>query len=303
MQVKQQARPRAKSAPSSDDLGQYARDLARWPTWTPADELAHGARLAAARKANDAIAIRRVSQAFVRHNLRLVLLVAHRFKGYGVPILDLVQDGNLGLMRAVESFDPERGTRFCTYASWWITHNIRRSLDDTSQTVRVPVHTREISRRMKKLSARTRAATGREPTLEEFSAMTGKSRTVVRRTMDGDAALYVASLDAPVGNGSSEHSTHLDLLQSPFPDAEAVLLERERAEMARGLLRSLDARSAGILRERFGDDSRTLDEVGCGLGITRERVRQIQVLAMMALRERASRAEKRSTRQREKRSP
>ncbi|MGD0679392.1 MAG: sigma-70 family RNA polymerase sigma factor [Polyangiaceae bacterium] len=276
-------------APADDSLlGPYAAQLARNPVWTAAEEREAGARLVAARKSGNAGAVKREADAFVRANLRLVVLVAHKFRGYEVPLSDLVQEGNLGLIRAVETFQPELGFKFSTYAVNWIRHFCRRCCDDHGQVVRVPVGLREKARKVRKYAARFRSIEGREPDADELADLTGEPISTLSRVADAAKLGTVLSLDTPVGE--DDGAMLGDRQPSDVADPESALLERERQQEARQMIRRLDKRTAGVLRARFRDEW-TLEAIGMGLGVSRQRAAQIEAKALRRLRNLAGRKE------------
>ena len=257
-----------------EDVRQYLSEIRRYPRLSPEEER-HLARLCAA---GDEDAIRRM----VSSNLRLVVSVAREYAGRGVPLLDLVQEGSIGLIAAAQKFDYTMDFRFSTYATKWIRQRIGMSLNDHSGVIRVPAHTAE---RMRKLSAeRTafRSEEGREPDAAELSARTGFSAEKVAQLL----ALIpeVTSLDIPVGERGED--TVGTLLPSEELEPQAELIRRELKELLDSLLQELNDRQRTILRLHFGMDDGicwSLDQIGRELGISKERVRQIERQAMDSL--------------------
>lgn len=223
--------------------------------------------------------------ALVTSNAGLVRAIAARFVGRGVDWDDLVQEGTLGLMRAAEKFDPERGFRFSTYAHWWIRQGIQRAIADHGRTVRLPVHLNEQVLRLRRCAARLSQRLGREATREELAAASGiPLEKVPALLLQSRAAL---SLDAPVSRDSD--ATLADLL--PGDGAEDPAAPNERGELQRLLedaVSHLPPREKAVLRLRFGIGAAalpTLEQIGQVLGVTRERVRQIEVKALQRLRQ------------------
>ena len=259
-----------------DPVKTYLKEIGRVPLLSAEEEAA----LAHAAKAGDAEARRRLSEA----NLRLVVSVAKRYAGRGLPFLDLIQEGNLGLMKAAEKFEPERGFKFSTYATWWIRQSITRAIADQGRTIRIPVHLVESINRVKKTAGELLRKNGREPTAEEIAVQLELEPDRVRELLQ--LAQDPISLETPVGE---EEDAHLeDFIQdeevgAPADEAGRQLLRRELLSV----LKSLTPREERVITLRFGLEdgrSRTLEELGREFNVTRERVRQIEAKALRKLR-------------------
>jgi RNA polymerase primary sigma factor len=227
----------------------------------------------------------RAREELVMANTRLVVSIARRYLGHGVPFLDLIQEGNLGLMRAVEKFDAGRGFRFSTYATWWIRQSITRSIADKSRTIRMPVHMHDRLRNLFKTTQNLEQKLGRAPSLAELSNELGIKTKRLRWMIQ--VAQTPLSLDSPFEeDGSYDLGTTVeDTNASNPPQVASLLLLKERVEQA---LASLSPREARILRMRFGlgqERAHTLEEVGQKFGLTRERIRQIEAKALRRLRQ------------------
>ena len=225
--------------------------------------------------------VRRAKLRMVEANLRLVVSIAKRFANRGTPLADLIQDGNLSLMAAVDRFDPAHGTRFSTYGSWWIREGIRRALQNTGAAIRIPVHLHDIQSRIGAAAATFVMEFGREPTPSELAAATSLPIEHVVRALAA-RSVEPHSLDEPLD--THHESTFVEALPdrngpSPFDHVDA----REEALEARRLVETLTPREAEILRERFVE-GRTLADIGDGFGLSRERVRQIEAAALKRLR-------------------
>ncbi|MEU5548958.1 MULTISPECIES: RNA polymerase sigma factor RpoD/SigA [unclassified Micromonospora] len=227
----------------------------------------------------------RAKDLFIRANLRLVVSIARRYVRSGMPMLDLIQEGNTGLVRAVEKFDYERGYKFSTYATWWIRQAISRAIAQQERTVRLPVHLVEDVNRMRNVARQLTRELGGDPEPEQIAAALGvtveRVNELVRWSQD------TVSLDTPVGDDGDTNLGDL-VADSDAPSPEEIVLtglERQRIE---GLLNHLDDRSAGIMRARYGlEDGRehSLTEVASRFSLSRERIRQLEIQALGRLRE------------------
>lgn len=218
-------------------------------------------------------------------NLRLVVKIAREYEGFGLALLDLINEGNIGLMRAVERFDPRKGGKLSTYGALWIRQSIRRALANQSKTIRLPVHVVDQLFHLRRMEMKLQELLGRAPTEEELAAELQVSAARVRQLMS--AAVRPASLDAPIIAGE-EGGQLGEIIQDENARVPGLELEeKDQLEMLRELLPQLPTREATILRFRFGLDGhpeRTLEEIGQELGVTRERIRQLQNLALVKLR-------------------
>ncbi len=256
----------------------YLREIGHSPLLTAAEEIALGQRVQAGEAA--------ARTTMIESNLRLVVRIARRYINRGLPLLDLIEEGNLGLIRAVEKFDPERGFRFSTYATWWIRQNIERAIMNQTRTVRLPIHV------MKELSACLRAARclgqrlQRAPSAEEVAEVMERPVADVRDCMELDGR--VSSLEAPMGR-DGDHSLADVLPDTDGSGPESALADKDLNHQLRVWIAALSEKHRLVLQWRYGLDggeSATLEEVGARMGVTRERVRQIQVEALFALRHR-----------------
>lgn len=261
----------------------YMRDAVEVPLLTIEEENALAARIK-----NGDMAAR---EHMIRANLRLVVKIARDYDGFGLPLLDLINEGNIGLMKGVERFDPAKGGKLSTYASWWIKQSIKRALANQSKTIRLPVHLVDKVTRMKRVAHQLQELLGREATDEEIAEEMEVPVKKVRFWQR--AAQKTASLDAPLGDEDSSR------LGDVVPDTEShdpygQLEEKTTHRMVGQFLGILDSRELSILRQRFGLDGqkeKTLDEIGQGFGVTRERIRQLQNIALAKLRERIEKHE------------
>jgi len=227
----------------------------------------------------------------VRHNLRLVVSVARGYVGRGLEFNDLIQEGNLGLMRAAWGFDAGFGTKFSTYATWWIKQSIGRAIANRASPIRIPIHAAEAERTVNGARNHLHSTTGREPSIEEISEFVGKSIQEVTSVLSTRKS--VVSYDVPFG--SEEDAPLSDLIPDDIQaSAEDLCMEGALHSSVRGLLTTLPERERYVIERRYGLDGSgcaTLAQIGQEIGVTRERVRQIQASALSRLRSRASQAE------------
>ena len=231
----------------------------------------------------------------IKANLRLVVKIARDYEGIGLPLLDLISEGNIGLMKAVERFDPSKGGKLSTYGSWWIKQSIKRALANQSKTIRLPVHLVDKISKMRRAAMKLQEILGREPTDEELAVElhTSASRIAQMRA----SATRPASLDAPIGDEESNNFSEMVQDENAFSPYEQ-LEEKTVTSMLQEMVETLDPREATILRYRFGLDGgseKTLEQVGEKFGVTRERVRQMQNLALRKLRRMIEKMEAKKT--------
>jgi RNA polymerase primary sigma factor len=254
----------------------YLREIGQVKLLTVQEEI----DLAAKIKKGD----KKAREQMIKANLRLVVKIAHDYEGLGLPLLDLINEGNIGLMKAVERFDPAKGGKLSTYGSWWIKQSIKRALANQSKTIRLPVHLVDKISKMRRTAMKLQEEFGREPSDEELGEELGISAARVAQLRT--AAIRPASLDAPIGDDDSNNFA--EVVQDENADTPYEMLEDKTVtKMLHEMIKTLDPREATILRYRFGLDGgteKTLEEVGEKFGVTRERVRQIQNIALNKLR-------------------
>ena len=259
-----------------DPVKVYLKEIGRVPLLTPDEEVDLAVRISN----GDEAAKKRLSEA----NLRLVVSIAKRYLGRGMQFLDLIQEGNLGLIKAVEKFDYTKGFKFSTYATWWIRQAITRAIADQARTIRIPVHMVETINKVKKVSSQLLHANGREPSAEEVAEELDMPVDKVREIMR--VAQEPVSLETPIGEEEDSHLGDFipdDDAPAPADAASHTLLK----ETLSSVLDSLTPREEKVLRLRFGMEdgrSRTLEEVGKEFNVTRERIRQIEAKALRKLR-------------------
>jgi RNA polymerase primary sigma factor len=257
-------------------LNRYLLEIGRTPLLTPVEEIELARRI----QNGDAAARERMINA----NLRLVVTVARDYVNLGLPLADLISEGNIGLMKAIDRFDPEKGAKLSTYAIWWIRQAIKRALGNQSKTIRLPAKTIEKIARMRRVSAQMGNELGREPTEDELSEELGIATEKVAGLRS--VGLRPESLNAPVG------ADELTELGENLPDEQAQtpfesLRERDFSDQVDQVLKSLNEREATIIAERFGLNGTTakpLEQVAQIIGVTRERVRQVELIALAKLR-------------------
>ena len=259
-----------------DPVKVYLKEIGRVPLLSPDEEVELAQRMAE----GDAYAKKRLAEA----NLRLVVSIAKRYVGRGMQFLDLIQEGNLGLIKAVEKFDHTKGFKFSTYATWWIRQAITRAIADQARTIRIPVHMVETINKVKKVSSQLLHQNGHDPTAEEIAAALDMPVDKVREIMR--VAQEPVSLETPIGEEEDSHLGDFipdDDAPAPADAASHTLLKEQLGEV----LKTLTPREEKVLRLRFGLEdgrSRTLEEVGKEFNVTRERIRQIEAKALRKLR-------------------
>ena len=261
-------------APTQDPLKLYVRQIGDGPLLTPAEER----ELARRKDEGDEWAKRRL----IECNLRLVMSITRNYVNSGVPLLDLIQEGNLGLIRAVEKFDYRMGYKLSTYATWWIRQAVTRAIADQGRTIRLPVHVVDQVRRVMRARRILTQKLNRDPLPEELAKESGLEPKRVRELLD--LVEDPVSLETPVGDGDSMYGDMLEDINSEQPDAALADLLRGVELLA--ALESLNERMRHVLELRFGLNGqipKTLEEVGAELGVTRERVRQLESRALREL--------------------
>jgi RNA polymerase primary sigma factor len=262
----------------------YLCEIGQIPLLTPEQEI----ELAAKIKKGD----REALALMIRSNLRLVVKIALAYANLGLPLLDLISEGNIGLMKAVERFDPAKGGKLSTYAAWWIKQSISRALANQSKTIRLPVHLVDKISKMRRVSLQMSEELGREPTDEELGDEIGIASGKVSQLKT--VSIRPASLDAPISDDDSTEFGEIvgdEYAQTPFE----LLRDKNLRNELGGLLDVLDDREKKIVFQRFGLDGgkpKTLEEVGKRFGVTRERIRQLQNIALSKLRRALSKKER-----------
>lgn len=264
---------------ADDSVRLYLREIGKIPLLSPEEELDLAHRvLKGDKKAKDKM---------VEANMRLVVSIAKRYSGRGLDFLDLIQEGNTGLLRAVEKFDPDKGFKFSTYATWWIRQAITRAIADQARTIRIPVHMVETINKVLRTTRKLTTELNREPTNEEIAKELDMEVEKVEYVMK--IKQDIASLDASVGrDGDDEDSVLGDFVEdeereSPEDSVATKILKEQLAE----IISTLSEREQKIIKMRFGiggDRSHTLEEVGAEFSVTRERIRQIEAKALSKLR-------------------
>lgn len=264
------------NAAMDDPVKVYLKEIGRVPLLTAEEEIEYAMRIAE----NDPVAKKRLAEA----NLRLVVSIAKRYVGRGMQFLDLIQEGNMGLIKAVDKFDYTKGFKFSTYATWWIRQAITRAIADQARTIRIPVHMVETINKVKKANSQLLHQNGKEPTPEEIADFLDMPPEKVREILR--VAQEPVSLETPIGEEEDSHLGDFipdDDALAPADAASMSLLKEQLAEV----LKTLTPREAKVLKLRFGLDDgnpKTLEEVGKEFNVTRERIRQIEAKALRKLR-------------------
>jgi RNA polymerase primary sigma factor len=289
-------------AAHEDLVRQYLREIGQYPLLTDVQEVELARAIEEGEKATEKLgktkritdkqrielemtvrAGKAAKRRFIQSNLRLVVSIAKKYSAAGLPLLDLIQEGNLGLMRAVEKFDYQRGFKFSTYATWWIRQAITRAIADKARTIRIPVHMVETLYRVRKVQSELLEKLGREPTIEEIAEGSDLSPEKVREAFR--VLPEPVSLHEPVGDEDAELGDFIEDedIEGPFQAAAVAL----RQEDLWNMLGTLSDRERKVLALRFGlitGEPRTLEEVGKEFNLTRERIRQIEAKALSKLR-------------------
>jgi RNA polymerase primary sigma factor len=261
----------------------YLREIGRVPLLTPQEEI----ELIAKIKNGD----RKARALMISSNLRLVVTIAHDYVNLGLPLLDMISEGNIGLMRAIDRFDPSQGAKLRTYAAWWVRQSIKHALSNQGKTIRLPAYLGDKISKMRRIALQMSEELGREPTADELSEEVGIASKTVSQL--NTASIRPVSLDAPISEND------LTELGESVADEEArtpfeLLRDKDMHNEVDGLLEGLDDREKKIISERFGFDGgerKTLQEVGKIFGVSRERIRQLESIALSKLRRALSQKE------------
>jgi RNA polymerase primary sigma factor len=283
--------PREEPQPlERSNLQLYLQEIGKTPLLTIEEEVALARRIRRGDKA--------ARDHMISANLRLVVKIAMDYKDFGLPLLDLISEGNIGLIKAVERFDPRKGGKLSTYAAWWIKQSIKRALANQSKTIRLPVHLVDKISKMRRTAMALTEQLGREPTDEELAIELQIPTSKVAHLKS--VTVRPASLDAPVGE-DSDSGTFGDLVgDESAVDPHESLNERTRYQALKDMVDSLDEREAEIIRLRFGFEGRdelTLEEVGKRFHVTRERIRQLEYLALSKMRRAMAKQDTQRTRE------
>ena len=261
----------------------YLREIGRTPRLTPQQEIELGAKI----RNGD----RQARALMISSNLRLVVTIAQDYANLGLPILDVISEGNIGLMTAVDRFDPSKGAKLSTYAAWWIRQSIKRALSNQSKTIRLPVYLGDKISKMRRVALQMSEELGREPTDDELAEEVGIASAKVSQLKT--ASIRPASLEAPISDDDLTEfgeSVGDEEARTPFE----LLRDKDLQKNVGGLLEVLDDREKKIISQRFGFEGgarKTLNEIGKKLGVSRERIRQLENIALSKLRRALSQKE------------
>lgn len=271
--------PVSRSQPERKDALQlYLREIGEVKLLTPDEEIALARRI----KRGD----KRAREQMIKANLRLVVKIARDYEGFGVPLLDLINEGNIGLMKGVGRFDPKKGAKLSTYAAWWIKQSIKRALANQAKTIRLPVHVVDKVAHLRRAEMKLREGLDRDPTDEEIADELNIDPRRVRRYREASRA--PVSLDAPLGDDEAHRISEIVADPNAGLPSDRLVQETD-VDLLREIMRTLPERESAILALRFGLEDgreRTLEEIGAQFNLTRERIRQIQEQALRKLRER-----------------
>lgn len=268
--------PERRRYDANSALNLYLQEIGKTPLLTPQEEIVLAGRI----KKGDAHA----REQMIKANLRLVVKIARDYEYYGMPLLDLINEGNIGLMKGVDRFDPNKGAKFSTYGAWWIKQSIKRALANQSKTIRLPVHVVDKVAHIRRTGLKLHEILGREPDDDEIAEELGTSPERVRQYRA--AAVTPMSLDSPVGEDETRRVGDVvedERAETPYEELES----KASGALVHQMLRRLHPREAAILSLRFnleGDHEETLEEIGKRFSVTRERIRQIQQSALKKLR-------------------
>ena len=261
---------------SKTALNLYMQEIGQVPLLTVEEEVKLAARI---KKGDEA-----AREHMIRANLRLVVKIARDYENLGMPLLDLINEGNIGLMKAVERFDPSKGGKFSTYGSYWIKQSIKRALANQSKVIRLPVHVQERLFKLRQVQHKWQEIYGRNPDRQEISQELGLGDMIVRRMER--ACISMSSLDAPIGEDESSKLGDI-VMDEKMPSAFEEMDQKMMQGLVSGMLGSLNQRELMIIEERFGlsgGPGKTLEEIAAKFGLTRERIRQLQNIALTKLR-------------------
>lgn len=261
---------------TKDSIKQYLYEIGQFPLLSVEEEHALGERI----KEGDEVARNELANA----NLRLVVSIAKRFVSSGVPFQDLIQEGNLGLLKATQMFDVDKGYKFSTYATWWIRQGIQRSIYDSGRLIRKPVHIEESLRKVNTYIRQQEQITGNMPSVEEISKNTGIDKSKVKELLSYNSS--IVSMDTPIGE--EEDSLLGDFIPDSKASVESEIMSKElHQDLISAMSACLTAKEQAVIRMRFGIDGtgryKTLEECGSYFGVTRERIRQIEAKAIRKL--------------------